>query len=159
MILKNNRGLALLEKVQKVSKAKLKIIHVICNPYDNISTLVLHQVKRKNQDLTVKLFKEKSELYLRKVKTNDRLKIHLPEAVVDVRLEDVIANPKKELRRICNYLEISYTEEYIENSASIIWKKTNKSRHNLPFRTDDYVQKISNSIKQYDFLSRYNYKD
>ncbi len=147
----------LLDDIQKISQAKLKIIHVIRNPFDNVSTMVSRQVKI-GYPLTETLFLERKNLYLSKVKTNAKLKAQIPNDICDVHLEDFIAAPKKELIRIFQFLEIEVSQKYIDDCASIVWKKTNHSRFDLSYWTTERVEFFLKDIRQYDFLNRYNYE-
>jgi len=149
--------LELLNKIKNISQAKLKIIHVIRNPYDNVSTMILRQVKKKGKELTDDLINKKIAIYLRRIETNARLKTLIPNDICDVHLEDFIAQPKKELSRIFQFLEIEITEDYLNDCASVIWDKTNQSRLNASFWTKERKQYFSDAIKQYVFLNRYNY--
>ncbi|MEP0265769.1 sulfotransferase [Dokdonia sp.] len=148
----------LLHNIEKISQAKLKIIHVIRNPYDNVSTMILRQVKKNGKELTEDLFNKRVHKYLELIETNTKLKAHIPNNICDVHLEDFIANPKKELIRIFQFLEIDVSQEYIKDCSSIVWDKTNQSRFDLPYWTTERIQNFSNSIKPYAFLNRYNYE-
>jgi len=148
----------LLHKVKKVSQAKLKIIHVIRNPFDNVSTMVLRQVKKNGKELTEELFNQKVDRYLKRLETNAKLKAQIPNDICDVHLEDFIANPKEELIRIFQFLEINVSQEYIKDCSSIVWDKTNQSRFDLSYWTTERVQMFLNNIRQYSFLNRYHYE-
>jgi len=156
-ILGDENSLKLIDDIRKISKAKLKIIHVIRNPFDNVSTMVSRQAKIRKLS-TETLFEERKNLYLSKVKTNAKLKVQIPNDICDVHLEDFIATPKKELKRIFQFLEINVSQKYIDDCSSIVWKKTNHSRFDLSYWTTESVEKFLNDIRQYDFLSRYNYE-
>ena len=157
-ILDHDRNLSILGRLKKKSKAKLKMIHVIRNPYDNISTMVLRQVKRNKRPLTEALFDEKIALYFQKVKTNARLKAELSDIICDVHLENLISRPTEELQRICRFLEIDTTPEYINDCAGIIWKQPNPSRFKLSLWNERRVAQIAHKVNQYDFIQHYNYK-
>ncbi len=156
-ILGEENKIDLLKKTERISQAQLKIIHVIRNPYDNVSTMILQQVKRNGKELSDELFENKMSLYLNKLKTNTKLKKQNPSIIFDVHLEDFILQPKKGLQEIFSFLEITTSEKYLDDCASIVWSKTNPSRFNNAIWTEDRKIKFSKQLEQYDFLKRYNF--
>ena len=156
MMLDEKDDFLLLKEVEKISKAKLKIIHVIRNPYDNISTMVLRQAKRTGK-LTDELLEEKMSKYLENVATNEKIKQQNPAIIFDVHLDDFITQPVEGLRRIFEFLEMEVTEKYLNDCGSIVWKKTNQSRFKMSLWTPEKIQELAGVIQQYDFLKRYKY--
>ncbi|MFK5982014.1 MAG: sulfotransferase [Flavobacteriaceae bacterium] len=156
-ILGENNYLDLLNKIEKISRAKLKIIHVIRNPFDNVSTMIMRQVNKNGEQLSEELVEKKIALYLSKAKTNSKIKSAKPNEVCDVHLENFISNPKEELQRICSFLEIDVTDKYIRDCVSIVWNKPNPSRFTMPLWTSERLENFYNSIQKYDFLKKYKY--
>ncbi len=149
--------LDLLNKIENISQTKLKIIHVIRNPFDNVSTMIMRQVNKNGKQLSEKLVEKKITTYLNRANTNDKLLSLRPKDICNVHIEDFINNPHEELQRICNFLNIEVSEKYLNDCSSIVWNKTNNTRYNMPFWTEDRKLKFYNSIQDYGFLKRYNY--
>jgi len=156
-ILGENNSLNLLNKIENISQAKLKIIHVIRNPFDNVSTMIMRQVNKNGEELSEKLVEKKIASFLDKANANAKLLSLRPNEIYNVHLEDFIKNPQKELKRICDFLNIDISEKYLNDCASIVWNKTNSSRNNMPLWTDERKQQFYNSFQDYEFLKRYNY--
>ena len=139
----------LLEKATVLLGVEMKFIHVIRNPYDNISTWA----KRSNISL-----ERASDKYFELAKTNLEFKEKLGGQVLDVKHEDVIKRPKEKLEEICRFLELETSEEYLQDCASIIYKKPHKSRNERDW-TMELKKEVQGRMKEFPFLEGYAYED
>ena len=81
-----------------------------------------------------------------------------PESVITIPSEDMIANPKKQLKRLCQFLSVSCSDDYLEDCSSIVYKSTSKSRNRIIW--DDEAKNILQElIKSTPMLHRYNFDD
>jgi hypothetical protein len=140
-----------LERLRKTIKIPIKFIHVVRNPYDNISTMC-------KKDPTLEGDLEKSIFYYFSLcETIADLKKTLnPPDLFELRHEDYIQYPKYYLKEICEFLGVETTQEYLEDCAKIVYKSPNKSRHSIAWNPEQ-IEQVQTKINQYSFLSGYTY--
>ncbi|MEM1319712.1 MAG: sulfotransferase [Bacteroidota bacterium] len=149
----------LLQRVQHIASRPLKLVHVIRNPYDNISTMIRRTLKRRNCPLSDKIIQRKIRQYFEKVQLVSRLKAAGALAIHDVYLEDIIADPKPQVAQICRFLEVEPTEDYLHDCASIIWAKPHRTRSEINIWTAENKQQVAQQIALFDFLQRYSFAE
>ncbi|XP_027057137.1 uncharacterized protein LOC113684038 [Pocillopora damicornis] len=62
------------------------------------------------------------------------------------------------LRNICNFLEITCTEKYLQDCAAIVDPVPSTTRTNVEWNTDQ-INRVRRLILQYPFLRRYSFYD
>jgi len=80
---------------------------------------------------------------------------HFPGRVHDVASMDVITNPRETLMKICDFLEVTCTEKYLQDCASIVSPVPSKTRDNVVW-TEDQIKRVQKLIKHFPFLTRYS---
>lgn len=101
-----------IDKIQDVFSHG-KYIHILRDPKDVVSSYVKANLYSKHQDAAV-FWKTAIEKVI-------ILKTKLPENQFhQVQYEDLVRFPEKELRKVCKFLEISYSPEMLE-----FWKNAN----------------------------------
>jgi hypothetical protein len=118
----------------------VKLIHVIRNPFDNITTWAL----RTNGDLA-----SSASRYLALCRAVERIRSAARRpAILDVHYEDFLAAPAEGLRRVCAFLDLPASEEYLERCARIVYAKPHASRHaaSWPERTLHLVKSEAKSV-------------
>jgi hypothetical protein len=143
----------LLNVLQNKIDVPAKFIHVIRNPYDNISTMYTRS-KKKDKKLA-----DSINQYFYLCDTIAQLKQQINQGdMIDIRHEKIISNPKFWLNEICNFLGIDAGDDYLDDCANIIYQSPNKSRHKVQWN-DELIETVKNKMNQYDFLSGYSYED
>jgi hypothetical protein len=77
---------------------------------------------------------------------------------LDVRHEDFVASPQSELTRICSFLELTATEDYLEACAAIVFKEPRQSRFSIDW-TPEQLRQIQARMQSYSFLTGYTFQD
>ena len=121
----------------------VKTIHVIRNPYDNIATMTAV-----HKDRSVVRYFTKAEI-VRNAKERGI-------DILDVYLEELIRNPRQEIRRMCQYLDLEPTEDYLTSSAAILFKKPNKTRFDRPWAPAE-LRLIKKRMSEFPWLRRYRF--
>lgn len=148
-MLQNNPNL--LDTFQKKIGNSISYIHVIRNPYDVITTFT----KREKVDIETAI-----ELYFLVCKAVNELKTRIDkDKIFEISSESFIESPNSCLKQMCNFLSIEAPHDYLEDCASIVYKKPNKSRFNVEWNSElvDLVRK--KIIDKYQFLHHYSYQD
>lgn len=139
----------LLKKLHDKIGINLKIIHVIRNPFDNITTIS----KRQNYSLGKSI-----DFYFSMCETISDLKKNATfYDILDLRQEELINSPKEILAKICRFLELEETRDYINDCSSIVYKKSHKSRFETPWNSKS-IDAVDRRMKEFEFLNDYSYE-
>ncbi len=161
------RNPELLHRLQHTVGTEVKFIHVIRNPYDNIATWCKRtRAKRfrKYKPSSAKrvpkpAVKKMTRHYFNHCEKNANLKELLGKgAVIDVYHEALMEDPKAVLRELCDFLNLGYEEDYLEDCASIVFKSPHKSRYEVEW-DDEMLDAVRAGISRFDFLEGYSFED
>ena len=135
---------------ESLKPVDLKLIHVIRNPFDNISTMKL----RRGETLP-----DAIQRYFSMCEIVERLKSYAaPGAVHDLKHEALIAGPQNTLKDLCGFVGLSARESYYNDCASIIYKSSHKTRHHVEW-TPALIDSVKQQASKYRFLDGYSYED
>ncbi len=137
-----------LKRLDQVVNLQTCFIHVIRNPYDNITTL------SRNHDLTldgaideyfslcdtVLWFKEKVD--------NAR--------IFEMRHETFVSDPEKWLGRLCHFLGAEPSETYLKACAGIVFPSPKQTRRQLPW-SPGQIQRVEKRMTAIPYLIGYTY--
>lgn len=109
-----------LDRLQAVTGLPLKVIHITRNPYDNIATIA------RKHELTMD---EAIAYYGRLARSTMETTAHLPPgSVLDMRLEDIVDDPKARIGELCAFLGVDAEDDYLEACAARVFPSPKKSR-------------------------------
>jgi len=139
----------LLKQVCKKIDDHLKLIHVVRNPYDNISTISIHGESL--EDAIYNYFANcDAVVEIRKgIDAND---------LIVIRHEDLIDQPKNTLKHLVQFIGVEPFEDYLDASAGIIFKSPSNTRHLIEWDANS-IGIVKQSMTKYDFLTGYSYTD
>ncbi len=140
----------LLDRIIDLIDVPIRFIHIVRNPYDNISTIY-----RKNiPDLD-----ESVDYYFTLCETVEWIKNEVgQDAIFEMRHEDFIADPVKYIRMLCDFMSLSAPSDYIANCASIVFDSPHQTRHEITWE-DAHLKRIAEGIRRYPFLKGYCYME
>jgi hypothetical protein len=119
----------------------LRFVHVVRNPYDNIATM-----KRIHGDKAV-------GRYGRRIKGVVTVK-EAGFPVLDVHLDDVIDDPRRELARICEFYGVEADAAYLDACAAVVADQPSRTGKEVDWSKSD-LGAIRTLIDENDWLSRY----
>ena len=152
-LLKNDLGvIRLLEKKLGVP---VKLIHVIRNPFDNITTRA-KEGNLKNIPVEPERLESLIDIHFRDVQTIQDIKDLHQFDMLDIKGEDLINNPDEKLMELCDFLKVSCKDDYRENCNSIIYSSPNKSRSKIEW-PNHLKSKVQQQIDHYLFLKGYSF--
>ena len=132
----------------KLKNIDVKLIHVYRNPYDNIATIL----RKRNDSLP-----EAISYYFSLVDAVLDIKRQVPSRqILDIKQENFVADPKKVISQICEFLEVEVMPEYLNDVAKIVWQHPHQSRHSIEW-TAESIREVQNHISRVDFLKDYSY--
>lgn len=126
---------------------RLRFIHVIRNPYDNIATMMIRR------DRT---FDDAFEEYFADWASLQRLHSQLdPEQICTATHEAILADPRVELVRLCAFLGVTAERDYLDACASILFQSPSQSRHKVNW-SDAQRSLIDRRIAEFELLRGYS---
>jgi hypothetical protein len=140
----------LLEELRRLVRVPLRIIHVVRNPYDNISTML----RRSSPTLPAAI-----DLHLRRCHTIAGLLdrgLVTPDEWLDVRLEDVVADPGPHLERMSRFLGLDPEPRFIALASRRIFGEPRHTRHRAPW-TPALIADVGARCSEYPFLDGYSF--
>jgi hypothetical protein len=119
----------LLDALRRTVGVPLRVIHVVRNPFDTITTRAWHRSRRVAPAI---------EQYRGLGATVDEVRSLLgPEELLDVRYESFTQRPEQHLRQLCDFLGVTPSSSYLRACSSIVVPSPSRSRDRLPWSGDE----------------------
>lgn len=139
----------LLQRLRLTTKLPLRVIHVVRNPYDNISSI---SIKTKQHRRTLS---EGIDFYFSLCETVTSLKSELePSELLEFRHEDFVKEPRLMLNRICHFLGEEASPKYLDDCASLVFESPRASRHAASWN-QAMRHRVADGIARHPFLAGY----
>lgn len=140
----------LLQRLRSIVGVPVQIIHVVRNPFDNISTISLRQ------ELSLAAA---SDRLFRVCDTAAAVKPSVGENDwLELRHEDFVADARKAMKELCDFVRVPVNDQYLDSCAEIIFKRPNESRRNANW-APALVRDVEARVSTYPFLTGYGYED
>jgi hypothetical protein len=131
-----------------MAPANLRFIHVVRNPFDNISTMMIRG-GRTFEGAFARYFENCDALSILRPRIGLR-RVHT------VYHEDLIADARATLRGTCAFLGLDAPTAYLDACASILYHAPARSRSAIAW-TPEMIRRVAGEIDRYDFLHGYSY--
>lgn len=160
------RFLEILEELKKVTRVPIRMIHVVRNPYDMISTRLLYADGEKHSKLPATTERKHCNDYGISYHTNRTFQIvrnvhSLLErtnlTVLDVHHADLIRNPRETISMICRFLNLPVPDDYLEACEKKAYSKPSKTRLLVSW-PEKMVETVHELSRPYSFLWRYSFE-
>ena len=77
-----------------------------------------------------------------------------------IKQEDFIKDPRLVLSNICNFLNLPFTEEYLDNCSAMVFSTPQQTRFSLEDEwTPELRDRVSSGIEKYPYLREYTYDE
>jgi hypothetical protein len=140
---------ALLDRLIDSVDVETRFVHVVRNPFDNITTIFEKTMADRGLEAAV-------EEYLRLCATVDTIRRRLgPAVVLDVRHEALLAEPRDELRTVCHFVGLEAADDYLDDCADILFPSPRRTREHVDW-PPALVERVSEAISRYEFLKGYS---
>jgi len=141
-------GFGILKRLEELVKVPIRYVHVIRNPFDNISTISIRQFNGDSE--------RSISYYNGLVRTVSEFRKKFTKDIFEVKHEDFISQPIKHLADLCDFLEVEYTPEYLEACSKIVFKNPKITRNLISWSRKN-INRINRLCKKVDFLRGYSY--
>ena len=149
--LSNNTVLKDFKKKIEERGINLKFILAVRNPYD-MSSLRARKLKRERQtvDNGIKFIKRLS-------KGNMEIRKHIhPKDVFISKHEDMLENPSQHLTKLCDFLQVQVSPDYLDSCTSRIVRDPHRRRFEFDWTLKERKE-VASLIEEYDFFSGYDW--
>ncbi len=136
---------------------ELRIIHVIRNPYDTISTMRKRSMENPDSPGNSERLDYFTHRYFERVEVVDKLKKSGKYQILDVYHEAFIDDPANGLKTIMNFLKLDVSEEYIKDCSEIVFENPHQSRLEANW-SEDQIATVQSRMDSVDFLSGYSFE-
>jgi len=145
------RDPALLARLRRLMAGiDLRVIQVVRNPFDTIATMMLR---------TGRSFASASDEYFGNWDAVSTVQERLrAEELFVIRHEALLADPQRELGRLCSFLGVESTDAYLEACATILYRSPSRSRDSIDW-TSEQKAKLAALVAKVDALRAYSFDD
>lgn len=136
----------LLLRLETLTGLPHRYVHVTRNPFDNIATIA------KRSDVTLETAADRHLALvaaIAKARTD-----YGPAEWIDLRQEDLIADPRAFLTRLCAFTGLDAPDDYLKDCASIVFAEPRKTRTGVAW-PETLRARIEAAIGETSFLSGY----
>jgi hypothetical protein len=142
---------SLLDRLRATVGVPVKFVHIVRNPYDNITTIY----NRKQKLSPPPSLTECVDYYFGLASTVEKVRQHTDAAdVVDIRQEDFVADPEGTLAQLCEFLGVPAPADYLHDCAAIVYESPNKSRHKIEW-SPAVIEEVAARMRPFSFLDGY----
>ncbi|MDQ3353089.1 MAG: sulfotransferase [Actinomycetota bacterium] len=140
----------LLDQLRDAVALPVSLVHVMRNPFDNISTISV----RNRLSLS-----DAADDYFRRCATVEALRSSTPAGQwLDIRHEDFVAQPEHALGRLCEFLALDADDRWLGDAASIVYDRPHRSRYGVAW-SDELLADVHHRMEAYPFLDGYAYDE
>jgi hypothetical protein len=147
-VLQIARDPRLLDRVRKVVRVPITVLHVMRNPFDNIAT------EARRNKMTLAASTRWYEQICRAVSVVRPL-LDSSE-LIDVPYETFATYPRHTLAGLCESIGVDPKPSYLEACAGIVWPNTNRSRDAVEWTVDER-RAVERLIEKYEVLQSYSF--
>jgi hypothetical protein len=150
----------LLQRLRATVGLPIRVIHVVRNPYDNISTMATRPDVAMPEELRGKVVLSAAmDRYfsLCEVVANVSGQLGAGE-LFHLRHEALGESPVERLRDLCLFLGVQPSEGYLSDCASIVRREQHRSRDEVSW-TRESIDSVAKKIERYGFLEGYTFEN
>jgi len=143
----------LLTRLRRTVRLPVKLVHVVRNPFDNISTIVLKTKKRRFTP------EEGVEYYLSLCRTVREVKRRVdPADLFEMRHEEFVLRPRPKLEELCGFLGLEAPADYLDACAGVVFDLPRRTRHDLEW-TPALLDRVRKGVDEFPFLHGYDFAE
>jgi hypothetical protein len=140
----------LLDELRAVmGRRRLRFIHAMRNPYDNLATMMLRGGRT---------FDAAADRYFENWRMLGALRKRLgADEIATVRHEELVTSPHEVLTRLCRFLGVEPAPDYLEACASILFPTPSRTRASVEW-TQAQRERVDREIHAFDGLRGYSFE-
>ncbi len=128
----------------------VKIIVIVRNPFDNITTICLREDRKAINIENIRRYFVLANTVMRYIEAVGQ------SHTLIVPHQDMITEPVDTLQRMCDFLNLPKDEGFLRDASGIIYKSNNRSRTKLEW-TKEMIAEVEGRIAKIPFLKQYSW--
>lgn len=146
----------LLDRLRRTVGVPLRIVHGVRNPYDNVATMARRAAEASRHPLDLD---DAIHRYSALCETAARVRQQTIDGEwIDLRHEDLVADPVPELRALCRAVGLDAPEDYLAACAEIVRSRPHQSRYEVTW-TGAQRESVARLIDRFETLRPYSFED
>jgi Sulfotransferase family len=146
--------ISLLNRVRRAVGVPIRVIQHSRNPFDTIATAARQRVGDDTPRVVPAI-----RWYEHWSRNLALVRPHLqPDELLDTHHEQLVADPREALTRVCQFLGVDADPTYLDQCASIVWPSPRLSRHSVAW-TSDQIESVEQVIAAHSWLSGYAFSE
>ncbi len=148
--LRLKRNPELLPRLRRIVQVPLRIVYIVRNPFDNISSMQRANREPLERNITG---------YFEMADDTARL-FHMCEAseTITLRHEDFVAQPKENMKRLVEFVGLTADERFLSDCSALVFPSPVKSRQRVNWPKES-ITAVQSKIDQHAFLCGYNFEN
>jgi len=134
---------------KRLGTVPLKLIHAVRHPLDTIAAMTLRWEHRDYGGVH-----DAIDRFRRCAAANAQALRLVGDGAITVWHEDLIAEPRRELRRLAAFFDVTPEPDWLEACAAIVRPSVDRSRDRIAW-TDEQLDAVRRLTDELDFLRRY----
>ncbi|HEX5586197.1 MAG TPA: hypothetical protein VFZ17_02720 [Acidimicrobiia bacterium] len=140
----------LLDRVDgRMAGVRVQLVQVIRNPFDPISVMMVRGGRSVENSV---------DAYFAACDLLVALRGRAGSRLLDVRYEDVVADPRRSVQRVGAAFGVTAPADYLDACAALVRPEPDRSRDLVPW-TRPWIDTVQRRIDRYDFLDGYRHDD
>lgn len=159
--------LEILKQLRNTVQVPIRVIHVVRNPYDMISTRLLY-ADGNTRKTKVKSSVDMKYTSLRNLSQHVNRTIHVIQNVhelfsncslttLDVHLADLVVNPEHVMNNLCMFIGVKCSRDYLKKCLDKIYNRQSQTRYMVEWPQDLIDKVYEMIIKPYQSFWRYSF--
>jgi hypothetical protein len=141
---------ALLDRLRKVVKVPIRVLHIVRNPYDNVASIA------HNRDLPLgRAIEIYRDLGVAVDDVRGRLR---PDELLELRYEEFTKDPSTSLKDLCGFIGVDAPDEYVEACAALADSDGRRSRSRFEW-SDPQRQAMEEIVASRPVLRGYTFDE
>lgn len=146
---------SLLMRLQRKVKVPIRIIHIVRNPFDNITTKARKGAQRQLEATPEKL-QEVADVYFRNIDMVETIKRDGHFAVHEIQFETFLDQPERELKALCSFLGTSCPDAYLTACLTLVNPQAHQSRQDT-YWPEALKEDVLTRASRYECLQGYRF--
>ena len=152
-------------KLVGIVKVPIRVIHVVRNPFDMVATEVLFSASntylKKLSNVSEewrfgnqRMISSRADVLFRRATAIAKMIKTFNFSLLEVHLEEFIGNPRRELNRICSFLQLKCGEDYLKICEEKAYKSLSHSSKLIEW-SQPHKSYMKNKLQSYPWFGEY----
>ena len=94
--------------------------------------------------------------YFANVKSAETLHQYGKYEVLDIYSHEVVSRPRQNLQKLCDFLEVTCDEDYLNACSELLYSKPSLTRHSIGW-TNEQKRRVSRLMRKYKFMRPFTF--